>query len=143
MQSIRKAFATAGVCAVALAGVLVPLPAAAAPPSGPLPTVSPTPQSIERAGDDLNVPGRVEVVVDAGTDAAALAELRATLDEHGVDRVDERATASGTAPLTIRLGAASRADRDASRATSSDARNPRTRSGHRRSTVPRLPTACH
>ncbi|MGW9166939.1 beta-N-acetylglucosaminidase domain-containing protein [Agromyces sp. NPDC055658] len=110
MQSIRKTLATAGVCAVALAGVLVPLPAAAAPPAGALPTVSPTPQSIDRAGSDLNVPARVEVVVDGGTDAAALAALRDTLTAHGVDRIDERAKRSGTAPLTIELGAASRGD---------------------------------
>ncbi|GAA1752358.1 beta-N-acetylglucosaminidase domain-containing protein [Agromyces humatus] len=110
MQSIRRTLATAGVCAVALAGVLVPLPAAAAPPTGPLPTVSPTPQSIDRAGGDINVPSRVEIVVDDGTDAAALAELRETLGEHGVDRIDEHATATGTAPLTINLGAVSRAD---------------------------------
>ncbi|MFB9643220.1 beta-N-acetylglucosaminidase domain-containing protein [Agromyces lapidis] len=110
MQSIRKTLATAGVCAVALAGVLVPLPAAATPPAGALPTVSPTPQSIDRAGSDLNVPGRVEIVVDDGTDAAALAELRETLTAHGVDRIDERASRSGRAPLTIELGAASRSD---------------------------------
>ncbi|MCD2443080.1 beta-N-acetylglucosaminidase domain-containing protein [Agromyces sp. SYSU K20354] len=110
MQSIRRTLATAGVCAVALAGVLVPLPAAAAPPAGPLPAVSPTPQWIDRAGGDINVPGRVEIVVDDGTDAAALAELRETLGEHGVDRIDERVKATGTAPLTITLGAASRAD---------------------------------
>ena len=110
MQSIRRTFATVGVCAVALAGILAPLPAAAAPSVGPLPTVSPTPQSIDRAGADINVPERVEVVVDDSTDAAALAELRATLGEHGVDRIDERGAASSTAPLTIKLGAASRAD---------------------------------
>ncbi|MGW9629624.1 beta-N-acetylglucosaminidase domain-containing protein [Agromyces sp. NPDC055520] len=113
MQSIRKTLATVGVTAVALAGVLVPISAAAAPPTGELPTVSPTPQSFTRAGGDLNVPGRVEVVVDDATDAAALAELRESLSAHGVDRIDERAKASGTAPLTIKLGAASRADIDA------------------------------
>ena len=43
---------------------------------------------------------------------AALAELRATLGAHGVDRIDERASATGTAPLTIGLGAASRDDID-------------------------------
>ncbi|MDQ0894961.1 hyaluronoglucosaminidase [Agromyces ramosus] len=110
MQSIRKTLASAGICAVALAGALVPLPAAAAPPAGALPAVSPTPQSMTRAGSDITVPGRVEVVVDAGTDPSALSALRATLDEHGVDRIDERASASGRAPLTIQLGAASRAD---------------------------------
>lgn len=110
MQSIRRTLATAGVCAVALAGVLFPLPAAAVAPAGALPTVSPTPQSMSRAGADINLPGRVEVVVDDSTDAAALAELRTTLSEHGVDRIDERASASGTAPLTIELGAASRSD---------------------------------
>src|SRR5687768_13996777 len=73
MQSIRRTLATAGVCAVALAGVLAPLPAAAAPPAGPLPAVSPTPQSMSRAGADITVPERVEVVVDESTDAAALA----------------------------------------------------------------------
>ncbi len=112
MQSIRRTLATVGVCAVALAGVLAPLPAAAAPPAGALPPVSPTPQSMTRAGADINVPGRVEVVVDDSTDAAALAELRATLGAHGVDRIDERASATGTAPLTIELGAASRGDID-------------------------------
>lgn len=110
MQSIQRTLATVGICAVAMTGVLAPLPAAAAPPTGPLPTVSPTPQSMTRAGADINVPGRVEIVIDESTDAAALAELHATLGEHGVDRIDERPTASGTAPLTIELGAASRAD---------------------------------
>lgn len=113
MQTIRKTFATVGISAVAIAGMLTPLSASAAPPTGPLPAVSPTPQSMTRAGSDLNVPGRVEVVVDGDTDAAALAELRETLSEHGVDRIDERATATGRAPLTIKLGAATRADIDA------------------------------
>lgn len=110
MQSIRKTVVTAGVCAVALAGALVPFSAAAAPPAGELPAVSPTPHSMTRAGADLTLPGRVEVVVDDETDPAALSALRATLSEHGVDRIDERASASGRAPLTIALGAATRAD---------------------------------
>lgn len=109
MQTLRTTLATVGISAVALAGALVPLTAAAAPPSGPLPTVSPTPQTISRAGADLTVPGRVQVVVDEGTDAAALAELREILAEHGVDRIDE-VDRAGNAPLTIRLGDASRAD---------------------------------
>ncbi|MGH3704332.1 MAG: beta-N-acetylglucosaminidase domain-containing protein [Agromyces sp.] len=113
MQSIRKTLATVGISAVALAGMLTPLSASAAPPSGPLPTVSPTPQSMTRAGSDINVPGRAEIIVDDGTDAAALAELRETLGEHGVDRIDERSKATGKAKLTIRLGAATRADIDA------------------------------
>jgi hyaluronoglucosaminidase len=65
---------------------------------------------MSRAGADVTLPGRVEVVVDGSTDAAARRLLGETLRAHGVDRVDERGTASGTAPLTVHLGPATRAD---------------------------------
>ncbi|GAB3433442.1 beta-N-acetylglucosaminidase domain-containing protein [Phycicoccus ginsengisoli] len=110
MRSPRRSLAAVGLLAVAVTGVAGPLPAGAAPPPTALPTITPTPQSVSRAGADVTVPGRVEVVVDGATDAAARTALRSALTAHGVDRVDERSAASGTAPLTIHLGPSSRAD---------------------------------
>lgn len=82
-----------------------------------LPAVSPAPQEIRRAGQDVPLPGRVDVVVDDGTDAAARDALVALLRERGVDRVDVRApggTTAGGAPLRILLGDGARTDvRDA------------------------------
>jgi hyaluronoglucosaminidase len=108
--SPRTSLAATAVLAVAFTGALVPLTAVAAPAPRPLPTITPTPQSIDRAGSDVTLPGRVEVVVDGSTDAAARAALKETLTESGVDRIVERASASGTAPLTIHLGPAARSD---------------------------------
>ncbi|PRY60093.1 hyaluronoglucosaminidase [Knoellia remsis] len=110
MLSPRRATAAGGLLALVLAGTAVPLTAQAAPAPTPLPTVTPTPQSISRAGADIALPGNVEVVVDASTDAAARTALRELLAEHGVGKVTERASTSGRAPLTIHLGAATRAD---------------------------------
>ena len=115
MRSPRRTLAAAGLLAVAVTGAVGLTPAAAAPagaaaPPTPLPTVSPTPQSMSRAGGDVTVPGRVEVVVDGSTDPAARSALRTALTEHGVDRVDERRAPSGTAPLVINLGPAARSD---------------------------------
>jgi hyaluronoglucosaminidase len=109
MRSPRRTL-TAAVLAATAAGLAGPATAGAAPPTGALPVITPTPQSVSRAGADVTVPGRVEVVVDGTTDAAARTALRTALTDHGVDRVDERTTASGTAPLTIHLGPASRSD---------------------------------
>ena len=113
MRSPRRTLAAAGLLAVAVTGAVGLTPAGAAPAAPaptPLPTVSPTPQSTSRAGGDVTVPGRVEVVVDGSTDPAARSALRTALTEHGVGRVDERPAASGTAPLVINLGPAGRPD---------------------------------
>lgn len=76
----------------------------------PLPPVSPTPQSMERAGPDIVVPRRVEVVTDETTDAAARDLLVSTLRAHGVDRVDLGSRTGGRAPLTVHLGPQDRPD---------------------------------
>ncbi len=79
--------------------------------SGAAPVVSPTPRHLARSGDDVVVPGRVDVVVDNDTDVAALGLLRDVLHDRGVDRVRVRdADRSGRAPLTIHLGPAERPD---------------------------------
>ncbi|MCW3815994.1 beta-N-acetylglucosaminidase domain-containing protein [Micromonospora sp. DR5-3] len=75
-----------------------------------LPVVSPAPQQMSRAGADVVVPGKVEVVVGDDTDAAARDLLVGSLKQHGVDRVDVVLTASRHAALTVHLGAAARAD---------------------------------
>jgi hyaluronoglucosaminidase len=106
----RRTFALAGLLALAATGLTAAAPASGAPPTGPLPVVTPTPQSIGRAGADVTVPGRVEVVVGPATDPAARTALRQTLRDLGVDRVVVRSTASGTAPLTVLLGPSSRPD---------------------------------
>lgn len=95
-----------------------------APPAGaaetgpraaaPLPPVTPAPQAMSRAGDDVPVTGRVIVVADAGTDVPARTRLVAELKRHGADRVD--VVAPGNVPraaaglLTVRLGPATRPD---------------------------------
>ncbi|WP_456302384.1 beta-N-acetylglucosaminidase domain-containing protein [Streptomyces albogriseolus] len=110
---------TLGTC-FALASTL----AAGAPPAGaaeagpraavPLPPVTPVPQSMSRAGDDVPVTGRVIVVADADTDVPARTRLVAELKRHGADRVD--VVTPGNVPraaaglLTVRLGPAARAD---------------------------------
>ncbi|GGQ55236.1 beta-N-acetylglucosaminidase [Streptomyces griseorubens] len=97
---------------------------AGAPPAGaaqtapraavPLPPVTPVPQSMSRAGDDVPVTGRVIVVADADTDVPARTRLVAELKRHGADRVD--VVTPGNVPraaaglLTVRLGPADRAD---------------------------------
>ncbi|HEX6355931.1 beta-N-acetylglucosaminidase domain-containing protein [Actinophytocola sp.] len=69
----------------------------------PLPTVSPTPQDIRRAGQDVTLPDQVRLAVSDATDPAALDLLRQTLRQHGV-RVARHA------PLTVHLGPATRPD---------------------------------
>ncbi|WP_269744652.1 beta-N-acetylglucosaminidase domain-containing protein [Saccharomonospora cyanea] len=104
--------ALASVTIVGAAGV-TPVAAhePAVSPSGATPVVSPTPHHLVRSGDDVVVPGRVDVVVDDDTDAAALELLRDVLHDRGVDRVRVRdADRPGRAPLTIRLGSAERPD---------------------------------
>jgi hyaluronoglucosaminidase len=101
-------------------GVLAPAsaadgraPAVAAEPSA-LPPVSPTPQSLARSDVDAVVTGRVLVVADDRTDAAARARLIRELTAHGAADVD--VVAPGALPpaaaglLTVRLGSASRPD---------------------------------
>ncbi|WUG21444.1 beta-N-acetylglucosaminidase domain-containing protein [Streptomyces sp. NBC_00464] len=79
-----------------------------------LPPVSPTPQSIGRAGSDAPVTGRVLVVADDGTDSAALDRLVAELKAHGARRVDVvtpgHVPAAAAGLLTVRLGSATRPD---------------------------------
>ncbi|MCX4537580.1 beta-N-acetylglucosaminidase domain-containing protein [Streptomyces sp. NBC_01669] len=90
------------------------VPDAASADAGPLPPVSPTPQSISRAGRDATVTGRVLVVADDHTDAAARDRLIREMKKHGAARVD--VVAPGEVPssaaglLTIRLGSAERPD---------------------------------
>ncbi|GAA2918842.1 beta-N-acetylglucosaminidase domain-containing protein [Streptomyces mexicanus] len=110
----------------ALAGVLVlgalpaaPTASAAASVTAPvterpLPPVSPTPQSMSRAGSDAVLTGRVVIVADAATDAAARDRLVRELRHHGVDRIDvvtpgNASRAPAGAPR-IRLGPADRPD---------------------------------
>ncbi|UYQ66384.1 beta-N-acetylglucosaminidase domain-containing protein [Streptomyces peucetius] len=103
-----------------LVGALAPAQAAdpgaaTAPAAGTaLPPVSPTPQSLHRAGSDAVVTSRVLVVADERTDPAARARLIEELTAHGADEVD--VVAPGALPpaaaglLTVRLGPASRPD---------------------------------
>ncbi|WP_455567855.1 glycoside hydrolase family 20 zincin-like fold domain-containing protein [Streptomyces althioticus] len=76
--------------------------------------MTPVPQSMSRAGDDVPVTGRVIVVVDADTDVPARTRLVAELKRHGADRVD--VVTPGNVPraaaglLTVRLGPAARSD---------------------------------
>ncbi|WP_237408459.1 beta-N-acetylglucosaminidase domain-containing protein [Streptomyces sp. M2CJ-2] len=95
------------------------LPAAAVPNAAPraagaVPPVSPTPQSLTRAGGDAVVTGRVLVVAGEDTDPAARDRLVRELKAHGADRVD--VVAPGKVPgaaaglLTVRLGPATRPD---------------------------------
>lgn len=82
--------------------------------AAPLPPVTPVPQSMSRAGDDVPVTGRVIVVADADTDVPARTRLVAELKGHGADRVD--VVTPGNVPraaagvLTVRLGPAARPD---------------------------------
>ncbi|WP_077801445.1 beta-N-acetylglucosaminidase domain-containing protein [Streptomyces sp. JHA26] len=92
-------------------------PAAADTPpvaASAVPPVSPTPQSLTRSDGDVAVTGRVLVVADGRTDAAARDRLVRELRAHGADRVD--VVAPGDVPraaaglLTVRLGPANRPD---------------------------------
>lgn len=80
----------------------------------PLPPVSPTPQSLTRSGRDVTVTGRVLLVADDATDAAARDRLVRELRKHGADRVD--IVTPGNVPkaaaglLTVRIGPAARPD---------------------------------
>ncbi|MFE2733421.1 beta-N-acetylglucosaminidase domain-containing protein [Streptomyces sp. NPDC059349] len=102
--------------ACSVATLLVAASAAAVPPVSahatdrPLPVVSPTPQHMTRAGADIALPSRAELVVDDTTDKPARDLLTATLRAHGVRHVDVRTKASGHAPLTVLLGPATRPD---------------------------------
>ncbi|MFI6879893.1 beta-N-acetylglucosaminidase domain-containing protein [Streptomyces sp. NPDC050400] len=84
-------------------------PVSAAPAPRPLPTVSPTPQHIARAGADVPLPARAELVTGTTTDPAARTLVTRLLKDHGV-RVDVRTKASGRAPLTVLLGPGTRPD---------------------------------
>ncbi|MFF1692433.1 beta-N-acetylglucosaminidase domain-containing protein [Streptomyces sp. NPDC058257] len=108
-----------GTALLALAVLAIPLApsAAAAPPSARkdaaarrLPVVSPTPQHMARAGDDVPLARRAELVVGGDTDEAARRRVTETLRAHGVRDIDVRAKASGRAPLTVLLGPAARPD---------------------------------
>ncbi len=120
---MRRRDVTTLACLLATATAVMCLasPAGAARPADPpgtaataLPAVSPAPQSIGRSGSDATVTGRVLVVADDGTDAAALDRLVTELKAHGVGRVD--IVTPGHVPpaavglLTVRLGSAARPD---------------------------------
>ncbi|MEU8892619.1 beta-N-acetylglucosaminidase domain-containing protein [Streptomyces sp. NPDC048442] len=112
-RSLALTLALGSLTLAAPAATAVPPPAAPAPApaaSSPLPVVSPTPQSITRAGADIVVPARVEVVVGKDTDRAARTLLADTLHAHGVRHVDVRERASRHAQLSILLGPAARPD---------------------------------
>ncbi|MFF9495164.1 beta-N-acetylglucosaminidase domain-containing protein [Streptomyces flaveolus] len=121
-----SAIATIGtIFALASAMTLDAPPVAAAPDAAPraasgasaVPPVSPTPQSLTRAGRDAVVTGRVLVVAGEDTDAAARARLVEELKAHGADRVDVVAPgklpAAAAGLLTLRLGPATRPDIEA------------------------------
>ena len=72
--------------------------------------MSPTPQHMARAGDDVRSPGGAELVVGDGTDKAARARVTEILRAHGVGDIDVRTKASGSAPLTVLLGPGTRPD---------------------------------
>ncbi|SDE03235.1 beta-N-acetylglucosaminidase domain-containing protein [Streptomyces prasinopilosus] len=120
MRRRTNAITTAGLCfALASVMALEALPAVAAADAGPpaasaLPPVSPVPQSLARAGDDVTVTSRVIVVADGDTDAAARDRLVRELKAHGAGRVD--VVAPGRVPpvasglLTVRIGPATRPD---------------------------------
>ncbi|MFD6177287.1 MULTISPECIES: beta-N-acetylhexosaminidase family protein [unclassified Isoptericola] len=115
---------------LAAAAVAVPAAAASAAPLAPsslatpstssrsaaadLPVVSPAPQQMWRAGRDVPLTGRVDVVVDEHTDAPARDALVRALRAHGVTKVrviDPAGSAGpGRAPLQLLLGDAGRAD---------------------------------
>ncbi|MGY0020121.1 beta-N-acetylhexosaminidase family protein [Streptomyces sp. YJ-C3] len=105
-----KACTAAALLLAASVGAAPTVTAAPSAPPGPLPTVSPTPQHLARAGDDLPLPARAELVVGDTTDPAARALVTKTLQDRGVQRLDVRAEASGHAALTVLLGPAARPD---------------------------------
>ncbi|QNS08579.1 beta-N-acetylglucosaminidase domain-containing protein [Streptomyces xanthii] len=78
----------------------------------PLPSVAPAPREIAREGGDAEVTGRVAVVADDRTDAAARDRLVRELKAHGADRVDVLAPGSALphGQLVLRLGPADRPD---------------------------------
>lgn len=109
------AWLTAALAATATMAPLGPAAASAgtAPTSAaahPLPTISPTPRSVVRAGSDLPVPERAELVVGDDTDAPAQELTSRLLREHGVKRLDVVSAVTGRAPLTVLLGSAERSD---------------------------------
>ncbi|MFJ8857600.1 beta-N-acetylglucosaminidase domain-containing protein [Streptomyces sp. NPDC102451] len=99
--------------------MLQTLPATAAPDAprraaGAAPPVSPTPQNLSRAGDDVRVTGKVYVVADDATDAAARDRLVQELKDHGARAVEVvtpgNVPADSVRHLTVRLGEADRSD---------------------------------
>ncbi|WP_338702663.1 beta-N-acetylglucosaminidase domain-containing protein [Streptomyces sp. Q6] len=113
MTPARRTLKAATAAALLLAASLGAVPhatAAAAPEPQALPTVSPTPQHLARAGADVPLPARVELVVADTTDTAARALVTEILRDHGVRRVEVTRKASGRAPLTVLLGPATRPD---------------------------------
>ncbi|MFI2411813.1 beta-N-acetylglucosaminidase domain-containing protein [Streptomyces sp. NPDC018947] len=99
---------------VAASAQAAPPTAAGAPGTSAVPPVSPTPQSLTRAGRDAAVTGRVLVVAGEDTDAAARSRLVEELKAHGADRVDVvgpgKVPAAAAGLLTVRLGGATRPD---------------------------------
>ncbi|MGP3961746.1 beta-N-acetylglucosaminidase domain-containing protein [Nonomuraea sp. 3N208] len=98
------------------AGTLLPMPAAhsASASQAPVPSVSPTPQSLAGSGAAAIVTSRVLMVADDQTDPAARDRLVRELKAHGADRVDivapDRVPEAEAGLLTVRLGPAARPD---------------------------------
>ncbi|MFI5477231.1 beta-N-acetylglucosaminidase domain-containing protein [Streptomyces cacaoi] len=113
---------TRGVPAALAAVAVATSPSIVAPPADTdpsptaltLPVVSPTPQSLTHAGRDVAVTGRVLLVVDERTDAAARDRLVKHLKGHGVERVDiadpRHLPKASPGRLTVLLGPAERPD---------------------------------
>ncbi|WCN05022.1 hypothetical protein [Streptomyces sp. M92] len=82
------------------------LPAAAAAPhpraASGVPPVSPTPQSLTPAGEEAVVTGRVIIVADENTDAAARDRLVRELETHGAAGQRLRQHQRAAAPRPVR-----------------------------------------
>ena len=116
MTTFRRCRAGAALLGLALAvGMSAPLVGSTTAYAGPepdhkLPTVTPTPQQMTRAGDDLAIPATVELVVGADTDDAARRLVERVLRDHGVERIEVTPRPSGQGDLAVLLGPAGRAD---------------------------------
>lgn len=122
MSAVARSRSQAALLALALFAAAVPTvataasgkggedPSAARGGGGELPVVSPTPQKIDRAGQDVRLGRDAEIVVGEDTDAAARGLLAEVLRKNGVRDTDVRERASGRAGLTVLLGGSARPD---------------------------------
>ncbi|WP_425348019.1 beta-N-acetylglucosaminidase domain-containing protein [Streptomyces wedmorensis] len=113
MKRPRSLLSTSLLVALVAGQMSLGQPAHTAPSvTAALPSVSPTPRSIDRSGTDAVVTGRVLVAADDRTDRAARDRLVSELRAHGAERVDVVAPGHTGARglLTVRLGPASRPD---------------------------------